>query len=106
MGDHGFFLDHMKKEDHKKAFAEHAKDWCFSFASGRIEFLGNHLDYNGGDVLGMAVNAGIYCLGVPQPENQISFSVKVLKIRVGVVKLTRSSGKAVNFPGTITPWAY
>ena len=73
MGDHGFFLDHMKKEDHKKAFAEYAKDWCFSFAPGRIEFLGNHLDYNGGDVLGMAVNAGIYCLGVPQPQNQISF---------------------------------
>ena len=73
MGDHGFFLDHMKKEDHKKAFAEYAKDWCFSFAPGRIEFLGNHLDYNGGEVLGMAVNAGIYCLGVPQPHNQISF---------------------------------
>ena len=63
----------MEKKDHKKAFAENAKDWCFSFAPGRIEFLGNHLDYNGGDVLGMAINAGIYCLGVPQSENQISF---------------------------------
>ena len=44
------------------AFVEDTKDWCFSFAPGRIEFHGNHLDYNGGDVLGMAVNAGIYCL--------------------------------------------
>ena len=35
-----------------------------SFAPGRIEFLGNHLDYNGGTVLGMAIDAGIYCLGV------------------------------------------
>ena len=72
MGNHGFFLDRMEKKDHKKAFAENTKDWCFSFAPGRIEFLGNHLDYNGGDVLGMALNAGIYCLGVPQSENQIS----------------------------------
>ena len=52
------------------AFVEDTKDWCFSFAPGRIEFLGNHLDYNGGDVLGMAVNAGIYCLGVPDSENK------------------------------------
>jgi len=73
VGNHGFFLDRMEKKDHKKAFAENTKDWCFSFAPGRIEFLGNHLDYNGGDVLGMAVDAGIYCLGVPQSENQISF---------------------------------
>ena len=51
------------------AFLEDTKDWSFSFAPGRIEFLGNHLDYNGGDVLGMAVNAGIYCLGVPDSEN-------------------------------------
>ena len=60
----------MKKEDYSKAFAQTSKNWCFSFAPGRIEFLGNHLDYNGGDVLGMAVNAGIYCLGVPHSENK------------------------------------
>ena len=63
------FLYNMKKEDYKMAFVEDTRDWCFSFAPGRIEFLGNHLDYNGGDVLGMAVNAGIYCLGVPDSEN-------------------------------------
>ena len=60
----------MKKEDYSKAFAQTSKNWCFSFAPGRIEFLGNHLDYNGGDVLGMAVNAGIYCLGVPHSDNK------------------------------------
>ena len=60
----------MKKDDYKIAFLENTKDWSFSFAPGRIEFLGNHLDYNGGDVLGMAVNAGIYCLGVPDSENK------------------------------------
>ena len=31
---------------------------------GRIEFLGNHLDYNGGTVLGTAINAGIYGLAL------------------------------------------
>lgn len=60
----------MKKEDYLKAFASDSKNWSFNFAPGRIEFLGNHLDYNGGDVLGMAVNAGIYCLGIPHFEKQ------------------------------------
>ena len=60
----------MKKEEYRKAFAKDSKNWCFNFAPGRIEFLGNHLDYNGGDVLGMAVNAGIYCLGIPHSEKQ------------------------------------
>ena len=36
------------------------KDAVAAFAPGRIEFLGNHLDYNGGIVLGTAINAGIY----------------------------------------------
>ena len=60
----------MKKEDFSKEFIKTAKNWCTSFAPGRIEFLGNHLDYNGGNVLGMAVNAGIYCLGIPNSENK------------------------------------
>ena len=30
------------------------------FAPGRINLLGAHLDYNGGDVLPMAVDRGIY----------------------------------------------
>ena len=48
----------------------------YSFAPGRIEFLGNHLDYNGGAVLGMAVNAGVYCTGVPQKDSSISLFSK------------------------------
>ena len=30
-----------------------------AFAPGRIEFIGNHTDYNGGLVMGAAVNEGI-----------------------------------------------
>ena len=67
MGNHGFFLV-VKNQEYLEAFKQTSSNWCFSFAPGRIEFLGNHLDYNGGDVLGMAVNAGIYCLGVPHSD--------------------------------------
>ena len=97
------------------AFVEDTKDWCFSFAPGRIEFLGNHLDYNGGDVLGMAVNAGIYCLGVPDSENKLDgntkkqesifFSVKILKMLLGKDNLTISNGKTENLHGPIIAWA-
>ena len=44
-----------------------------SFAPGRIEFLGNHLDYNGGTVLGTAINAGIY--GLAQHREDDSFQL-------------------------------
>ena len=43
-----------------------------SFAPGRIEFLGNHLDYNEGTVLGMAIDAGIYCLGVSTGQDSFT----------------------------------
>ena len=72
MGNHGFFLENLKKQNYLEAFKQTSNNWCFSFAPGRIEFLGNHLDYNGGTVLGMAVNAGIYCLGVPQDGTSVS----------------------------------
>lgn len=31
-----------------------------TFAPGRIEFIGNHTDYNGGPVLGAAINRGVW----------------------------------------------
>ena len=49
------------------------KDTVGAFAPGRIEFLGNHLDYNGGTVLGTATNAGVY--GLARPEIDSSFSL-------------------------------
>ena len=72
MGNRGFFLGNLKNQNYTEAFKQTSSNWCFSFAPGRIEFLGNHLDYNGGTVLGMAVNAGIYCLGVPQDDTSVS----------------------------------
>ena len=49
----------------KEDYLEFMKGAVAAFAPGRIEFLGNHLDYNGGIVLGTAINAGIYGLALP-----------------------------------------
>ena len=47
----------------KKAYLETMKASVAAFAPGRVEFLGNHLDYNGGLVLGAAIDSGIYAFG-------------------------------------------
>ena len=76
MGNHGFFLVFVKNQKYLDALNKSNGKEFYSFAPGRIEFLGNHLDYNGGAVLGMAVNAGVYCTGVPQNDSSISLFSK------------------------------
>ena len=66
-----------------------------AFAPGRIEFLGNHLDYNGGTVLGTAINAGIYA--VAQMENEPTFHLRSKSFEGSVIsgsieKLEKLSG--------------
>ena len=61
----------MNKNFLKSAISQ-GDSHVLSFAPGRIEFLGNHLDYNGGTVLGMAIDAGIYCLGVSTGEDSFT----------------------------------
>jgi galactokinase len=39
-----------------------------AYAPGRIEFVGNHTDYNGGTVLGAAINRGVW-VGVARRED-------------------------------------
>ena len=63
----------MIQREAKKQYEEFMKDSVAAFAPGRIEFLGNHLDYNGGTVLGTAINAGIYGLAQPRDDQKISF---------------------------------
>ncbi len=43
---------------------------CF-FAPGRINLVGAHLDYNGGDVLPMAVDRGIYAAAVARADGRL-----------------------------------
>ena len=81
------YLDALNKSNGKE---------FYSFAPGRIEFLGNHLDYNGGAVLGMAVNAGVYCTGVPQKDSSISLFSKNFEDsawRGDLCKIEKQEGK-------------
>lgn len=41
---------------------------------GRIEFIGNHTDYNGGQVLGVALNLEVTATAVPRPDSELVFS--------------------------------
>jgi galactokinase len=42
-----------------------------AIAPGRIEFIGNHTDYNGGRVIGLAVEQGIIALGCPRTDRAL-----------------------------------
>ncbi len=41
-----------------------------SRAPGRIEFIGNHTDYNGGTVLGAAVDSGVWVAAAPREDGR------------------------------------
>jgi len=43
-------------------------------APGRVEFLGNHTDYNGGEVLGAAVNAFLNVAVCPRDDDRVNLS--------------------------------
>lgn len=60
-----------ERERFKQGHLEYMKGSTAAFAPGRIEFLGNHLDYNGGLVLGAAIDAGIYALANPRKDQVI-----------------------------------
>lgn len=42
-------------------------------APGRIEFIGNHTDYNGGTVLGAAINRGVWVAAAPAKAGRLRF---------------------------------
>lgn len=41
---------------------------------GRIEFIGNHTDYNGGRVLGVALNLGITATAIPRSDDRVTLA--------------------------------
>lgn len=43
-------------------------------APGRIEFIGNHTDYNGGTVLGAAINLGVWVAARKAAEGKLRFA--------------------------------
>jgi galactokinase len=55
-----------------------------SWAPGRVEVLGNHTDYNGGEVLSAALDLGISAEGEPLPDGSIQLSSEGLE---GILRL-------------------
>ena len=67
-----------------------------AFAPGRVEFLGNHLDYNGGLVLGAAIDSGIYALAIPREDNLVqlfSESFQDAVVETSLDGFSRQEGK-------------
>lgn len=54
-------------------------------APGRLEFIGNHLDYNGGPVLGAAIDKYVTVAVAPRTDRKIALVSQSMK---GVVELT------------------
>lgn len=71
-------------------------------APGRIEFIGNHTDYNGGTVLGAAIDRGIWIALAPRDDRQWNFASaqKEGVVRVPAGDFTRRVDDAswVNYP--------
>lgn len=72
-----------------------------AFAPGRIEFIGNHTDYNGGLVMGAAVTEGITLAVRRREDQQLRFISDGLEgVAADLENLTPLSGSAswVNYP--------
>lgn len=71
-------------------------------APGRIEFIGNHTDYNGGTVLGAAIDRGTWVALAPRDDRQWNFASAQKEgiVRVPAGDFTRRADAAswVNYP--------
>jgi galactokinase len=68
-----------------------------AYAPGRVELLGNHTDYNGGIVLGAAIDRGLTVTGRRREDELIRIS----SVRMGSMQIRR----AELYPQTEHPWA-
>jgi galactokinase len=73
-----------------------------SRAPGRVEFIGNHTDYNGGTVLGAALDRSIWVAIAPRDDRQWRFcsASQGAVVTLPVGKPRRQTGKAswLNYP--------
>lgn len=71
-------------------------------APGRIEVIGNHTDYNGGTVLGAAIDRGVWVALARRDDARRNFATDQSDavIRVGAEKIEKLSGASswVNYP--------
>jgi len=66
-----------------------------AWAPGRIEFIGNHTDYNGGTVLGAAIDRGMWVAAAPAPAGILSFATDSQR---GIVTVPASSPRKLAGP--------
>lgn len=77
----------------------------FAFAPGRIEFVGNHTDYNGGLVMGAAVTEGITVAVSLRNDAMIhivSDAGNLVEISLGDYKAIKGTGSWTNYPIGVT----
>jgi len=71
-------------------------------APGRIEVIGNHTDYNGGPVLGAAIDRGVWVALAPRADGQHRFrradEGEVLTLPAGVPERQPGSRSWLNYP--------
>lgn len=71
-------------------------------APGRIEFIGNHTDYNGGPVLGAAIDRGVWVGLAPRSDGLRRFGSELSDevVDLAADKLAKQTGAAawVNYP--------
>src|SRR5688572_29846952 len=71
-------------------------------APGRIEFIGNHTDYNGGTVLGAAIDRGVWAALASRADRQWNFASTqkegVVRIKAGDFTKQTGAGSWVNYP--------
>jgi galactokinase len=71
-------------------------------APGRIEFIGNHTDYNGGTVLGAAINLGMWVAAGPATAGVLNFATDsqrgVVAVRTSDPARQTGPQRWVNYP--------
>jgi len=71
-------------------------------APGRIEFIGNHTDYNGGTVLGAAIDRGLWVAVAPNENGQRRFASEqhpeIVTLAVGDLAKQFDGKSWINYP--------
>src|SRR5687768_2766504 len=71
-------------------------------APGRIEFIGNHTDYNGGTVLGAAIDRGVWVAVAQRQDARWNFASEQKEdvVRLAAEDFTKRSGPEswANYP--------
>jgi galactokinase len=96
-------MTNLTKELYSEVFGEAPEQ--LAFAPGRIEFIGNHTDYNGGLVMGAAVTEGITVAVGRRKDRTISLrseASKLVDISLDNLKPLQGKDAWTNYPVGVT----